>query len=217
LSCPTGLASIPIRDEVFSDQVLVCWLDYSTPRPLRTQWHLGRLLQRIVMPKARADIQRKKCMGAPTFHHPPAKVTRLGSSRVDFLHGSTGHNFYGSQLHLGNPLVGRCRVPLHTSPDANISTRDLKPASPTSSLRIFSRDTFSFVPACETGVETCIISNLVLYPGVVYRTIVGDAERLVWPRGKLLAVTDKTLGDAAPNLALLLVCISLSACFEDPA
>jgi hypothetical protein len=32
-----------------------------------------------------------------------------------------------------------------------------------------------------------------------------------------LAVTDKTLGDAAPNLTLLLVCISSSACFEDPA
>jgi hypothetical protein len=92
-----------------------CWLDYSTPRPLRTQWHLGRLLQRIVMPKARADILRKKCMGAPTFHHPPAKVTRLGSSRVDFFHGFTGHNFYGSQLHLGNLLAGRCRVPLESA------------------------------------------------------------------------------------------------------
>jgi hypothetical protein len=55
-----------------------------------------------------------------------------------------------------------CLWSLHTSPDANISTRDLKPASPTSSLRIFSRDTFSFVPACETGVETRIISNLIL-------------------------------------------------------
>jgi hypothetical protein len=118
-------------------------------------------------------------MRAPTFHHPPAKVSRLGSSRVDFFHGSTGHNFYGSQLHLGNLLAGRCRVPLHTSPDANISTRDLKPASPTSSLRIFPERTFSLAYACETGVETCIISNLILYPGAVYRTIVGDAERLV--------------------------------------
>jgi len=43
-----------------------------------------------------------------------------------------------------------------------------------------------FAPAfaCETGDETCIISNLVLHLCVMYvRTIVGDAERLVWAKG----------------------------------